>query len=81
MPRRDLNVRQVDTLDRLLESARAELATACRNELDACDVLLMSAAVADGLDYMLFVPKGKVLTKADLDYEQDAVEVLVYELA
>jgi len=38
-------------------------------------------AVADGLDYMLFVPKGKVLTKADLDHEHDAVEVLVYELA
>jgi len=38
-------------------------------------------AVADGLDYMLFVPKGKVLTKSDLNYGSDAVEVLVYELA
>jgi chemotaxis protein CheX len=38
-------------------------------------------AVADGLDYMLFVPKGKVLTKSELAHENDVVEVLVYELA
>jgi chemotaxis protein CheX len=38
-------------------------------------------AVADGLDYMLFVPKGKVLTHVDLGYQDDSVEVLVYELA
>src|SRR3978361_1253536 len=34
-------------------------------------------AVADGLDYMLFVPKGKVLTRSELEYQSDAVEVLV----
>ncbi len=38
-------------------------------------------AVADGLDYMLFVPKGKVLTNAELDHLQDPIEVVVYELA
>jgi phosphopantothenoylcysteine decarboxylase/phosphopantothenate--cysteine ligase len=39
----------------------AELATACRNELPACDVLLMSAAVAD------FRPAGPVDRKLKKD--------------
>jgi phosphopantothenoylcysteine decarboxylase/phosphopantothenate--cysteine ligase len=39
----------------------AELATACRNELAACDVLLMSAAVAD------FRPTGPVNRKLKKD--------------
>jgi phosphopantothenoylcysteine decarboxylase / phosphopantothenate---cysteine ligase len=39
----------------------AELADACRNELDACDVLLMSAAVAD------FRPVGAVDRKIKKD--------------
>ncbi len=39
----------------------AELATACGNELDACDVLLMSAAVAD------FRPAGAVDRKLKKD--------------
>jgi chemotaxis protein CheX len=38
-------------------------------------------AVADGLDYMLFVPKGKVLTNCDLNNAGEPVEVVVYELA
>jgi phosphopantothenoylcysteine decarboxylase/phosphopantothenate--cysteine ligase len=39
----------------------AELAEACRNELDACDVLMMSAAVAD------FRPAGPVSRKLKKD--------------
>ena len=38
-------------------------------------------AVADGLDYMLFVPKGKVLTNCDLTHEGQPLEIVVYELA
>jgi CheY-specific phosphatase CheX len=38
-------------------------------------------AVADGLDYMLFVPKGKVLTNAELWHQSEPIDVVVYELA
>jgi phosphopantothenoylcysteine decarboxylase/phosphopantothenate--cysteine ligase len=53
---------QVPSGARIIEvQTAAELADACRNELDACDVLMMSAAVAD------FRPAGPVNRKLKKD--------------
>jgi chemotaxis protein CheX len=45
------------------------------------DCQLGIPTVADGMDYSLTVPKGKVLCTADLAYEGRPIEVVVYEQA